>query len=244
MSEQREPGMAPLLEVIAMTPDDARAAEAGGADRLELVRAIDVGGLTPTLDTFAAIRAAVRLPLRVMLRNNGGFGATVTELAALRREAEVLRRAGADQFVFGFVAADGALDRIALDTLIEAVAPCPWTLHHAFDQTADARVAWETAQTLPRLDSILSGGVRGKLSLGLATLCARGGWQTTRPRWLAGGDLLLDYVAPLHASGIVQYHIGRAARSDLSWSRPVDAATVRHWRTTLDRAAGGTTDGR
>ncbi len=244
MSAQRKLGTAPLLEVIALTPDDARAAEAGGADRLELVREIGVGGLTPVPDTFAAIRAAVRLPLRVMLRNNGGFGTTAAELAALLAEAEALRRAGADQFVFGFVAADGTLDRAALDALIAAVAPCPWTLHHAFDQTTDARLAWETALTLPRLDSVLSGGVRGRLSLGLATLCARGDWQTTRPRWLAGGDLLLDYVAPLHAAGIKQFHIGRAARPDLSWANSVDAATVRHWRMTLDRAAEGATDGR
>jgi len=52
---QREPGGArsrPLLEVIALSADDAIAAERGGADRLEIVRAIDTGGLTPDLENF------------------------------------------------------------------------------------------------------------------------------------------------------------------------------------------------
>lgn len=225
---------APLLEVIAMSPEDALAAERGGADRLELVREIGVGGLTPALATFAAIRAAVRLPLRVMLRSNGGFGATGDEVALLCREAGALRRAGADQFVFGFLDGAGALDRAALDALIAAVAPCPWTLHHAFDHAADARAAWETAQALPGIDCVLSGGTRGDLGAGLALLRERAGWQTGRVGWLAGGGIVLDYVEPLRRAGIGRYHVGRAARHGHDWSRPVSEAAVRRWRRTLD----------
>jgi copper homeostasis protein len=38
-----------MLEVIACSVADAVAAERGGADRLELVRDLNVGGLTPPL---------------------------------------------------------------------------------------------------------------------------------------------------------------------------------------------------
>jgi copper homeostasis protein len=38
-----------LLEVIVLSVEDARAAEEGGADRLEVVRDIHLGGLTPPL---------------------------------------------------------------------------------------------------------------------------------------------------------------------------------------------------
>jgi copper homeostasis protein len=195
-------------------------------------------GLTPALETFASIRAAVRLPLRVMLRGNGGFGATAAEIDGLCREAEALRRAGADQFVFGFLDADGALDRAALDALIAAVAPCPWTLHHAFDHAADARASWEIARTLPGIDCILTGGLRGDVGTGLATLCARADWQIAGPRWLAGGNLALEHLPPLRAAGILQYHVGRTARRDMSWERPVDAGAVRRWREALDQGAG------
>ena len=39
----------PILEVIAVDAADARAAEQGGADRIELVSAMSEGGLTPAL---------------------------------------------------------------------------------------------------------------------------------------------------------------------------------------------------
>jgi copper homeostasis protein len=77
----------PLIEVIVQTVDDARAAEDGGADRLEVVRAIDVGGLTPDLAVVAAIASATSLPLRVMLRENGGFETNPQEIAVMRAAA-------------------------------------------------------------------------------------------------------------------------------------------------------------
>ena len=49
----------PLLEVIALTPEDAVAAQSGGADRVELVSEMAADGLTPALSVFGAVRAAV-----------------------------------------------------------------------------------------------------------------------------------------------------------------------------------------
>src|SRR5262245_44731088 len=62
-----------LLEVIVQSLDDARAALAGGADRLEVVRAIEDGGLTPPIELVHEIAAHVGLPLRVMVRENAGY---------------------------------------------------------------------------------------------------------------------------------------------------------------------------
>jgi copper homeostasis protein len=245
MSEHHSTSAQPrlMLEVIATNAEDAIAAEQGGADRLELVSEMALRGLTPSFDTFTSIRDAVTLPLRVMLRSNGGFGATAAEIETLCREAEVLRRAGADQFVFGFLDAAGALDLAALDALIAAVAPCPWTLHHAFDHAADARASWEIARALPGIDLVLTGGLRGDVGTGLTTLCARADWQTPGPRWLAGGNLALEHLPPLREAGILQYHVGRTARRDWSWEQPVAVEAVRRWREALDQGAGAADGG-
>ena len=48
------------LEVIATSVDDALAAEQGGAARVELVRSLDRGGLTPPLALVDAVLAHVR----------------------------------------------------------------------------------------------------------------------------------------------------------------------------------------
>src|SRR4051812_43008596 len=131
----------PILEVIALDADDARAAQAGGADRLELVTDMAADGLTPSLETFARIRAAVDLPLRVMLRAADGFAAGgAGALDALAARAHALRAAGAEEFVLGFLDADGLPDLAAVAALTDAVPGCPWTFHRAVDRAADRDV--------------------------------------------------------------------------------------------------------
>ena len=51
-----------LLEVIVTSVDEARAAEEGGADRLELLRDLDVEGLTPVLALVEDVLASVTIP--------------------------------------------------------------------------------------------------------------------------------------------------------------------------------------
>src|SRR5882672_5490062 len=85
----------PLLEVIAVDAADARAAVTGGADRLELVSAMEHSGFDPSVDTFQEIREAVDVPLRVMVRRRDGFSAGgVQGIAELCHVADSLLHAG------------------------------------------------------------------------------------------------------------------------------------------------------
>src|SRR4051794_39158765 len=65
-----------LLEVAVASVEDAQAAEAGGADRLELNAAQSLGGLTPSLGTLIEVRQATSLPLCVMLRHDAAHSVT------------------------------------------------------------------------------------------------------------------------------------------------------------------------
>src|SRR5438105_1821049 len=88
-----------LLEVIVQSVEDARAAARGGADRLEVVRAIRDGGLTPPVALVRAIAAAVALPLRVMIVAGGGVDEEMLARIAQRgcvAEVHVGRAARAD----------------------------------------------------------------------------------------------------------------------------------------------------
>jgi hypothetical protein len=66
-----------VLEVIALDVEDAVAAQAGGADRLELVTDMAADGLTPSPGTVAGIRAAVDIPLDCYIEGADDFGAPV-----------------------------------------------------------------------------------------------------------------------------------------------------------------------
>jgi copper homeostasis protein len=216
----------PILEVIALDAVDARAAQEGGADRIELVTAMARDGLTPDLETFVQVRAATDLPVRVMLRDCDGFGAG--SAGDLRARASALRAAGADEFVLGFLDDSGAVavpDLTVLDG-------CSWTFHRALDHARDRAAAWGTIRTLPGVDFVLTAGSPDGVSAGLEVLLAEA--SAGGPRIMAGGGLRPEHVAPLRAAGIDAFHVGAGVRRR-GWDTPVDAALVREWRSTLRR---------
>ncbi|MDF6044033.1 copper homeostasis protein CutC [Streptomyces sp. JH14] len=223
-----------VLEVIALDAEDAVAAQSGGADRLELVTDMAADGLTPSCATFAEIRAAVDIPLRVMLRVADGFAAG--DIDVLVGRACGLRAEGADEFVLGFLDANGHPDLVAVERLVAELDGCRWTFHRAIDRAADRDALRKALAGLPGLDTYLTAGSAQGVDGGIPTLlaeAARKGEPGYEPQILVGGGLRLEHLPQLLAAGIDAVHIGGAARP-AGWSGPVDVAAVREWRTVLD----------
>ncbi|GAA3071000.1 copper homeostasis protein CutC [Streptomyces roseofulvus] len=223
-----------VLEVIALDEQDAVAAQTGGADRLELVTDMAADGLTPPTATFTAIRRAVDIPLRVMLRLADGFAAG--DVDALAGRAAELRAAGADEFVLGFLTPDGEPDLVAVERLIAVLDGARWTFHRAIDRAADRDGLRKRLADLPGLDTYLTAGSAAGVDTGLPVLeaeAARAGEPGYEPRILVGGGLRLDHLPRLRAAGLDAFHIGGAARPQ-GWTAPVSADAVRTWRTAVD----------
>ncbi|MET7701581.1 copper homeostasis protein CutC, partial [Streptomyces sp. NPDC005485] len=209
-----------VLEVIALGVEDAVAAQAGGADRLELVTDMAADGLTPPVETFTGIRAAVDISLRVMLRRADGFAAG--DVDALVRVARDLRAAGADEFVLGFLDEHGGPDLPAVERIVAELDGCRWTFHRAIDRSVDRDALRKQLADLPGLDAYLTAGAASGVDEGLATLvaeAARRGEPGYEPRIMVGGGLRLDHVPRLRAAGLDAFHIGGAARPG-GWSAP------------------------
>jgi copper homeostasis protein len=143
---------------------DARAAAVGGADRLELVRDIRLGGLTPPASLVRAVAAETPLPLRVMVRENAGYGTEAAELAAMCRAAAGFAEIGIDGLVVGF-ARDGRLLLDGLREVLHAAPGLPATFHRAFDSLSDPLSAIDTLSELPQIDRILTDGVERRPAL-------------------------------------------------------------------------------
>ncbi len=228
-----------LLEIIALDARDARAAVDGGADRIELVSGMEFAGFCPALETVELVRAAVDVPLRVMLRLREDFsigGAQgAAEIAAAGRR---LREAGADQFVLGWLDGLGAVDLAAIEKVREAWHGLPFTFHKAVDHVADRDAAYAAIRRLPGLDTVLTSGGPFPAGQGVEVLRAEGAREAALGDQglaiLVGGGLQLEDVPKLKAAGLRDFHVGSAVRGGSDWDGHVDAELVARWRDVID----------
>jgi copper homeostasis protein len=133
-----------LVEVCADSVASAVAAERGGAARIELCSGLIEGGITPSAGLIATVRAAVSIPLHVMIRPRGGdFCYDSAELDAMRRDIAHAARMGANGVVFGILNIDAQVEVARMRELVEVARPLEVTFHRAFDMAADFSRALE-----------------------------------------------------------------------------------------------------
>jgi copper homeostasis protein len=148
----------PILEICAGSVEDCLAAEANGADRLELNAALALGGLTPSLGMLWAARLATRLPLIAMVRPRpGGFVYSASEFHAMSHDAPLAIANGADGVAFGILEENGAIDVERCRSLLEVVRPGEAVFHRAFDWTVEPLESLETLIDLG-FDRVLTSG--------------------------------------------------------------------------------------
>lgn len=150
--------MAGILEVCVDSLASARAAIAGGADRLELCSALAVGGLTPYTALLQQIRAESNIPVRCLMRPRAGdFLYTEDEIGLMAHQIHQLRLAGADGFVIGCLTPQGDLDSRAMAPLLQAAEGTGLTLHRCIDVSRDPIQTYLDAGKLG-IDTVLTSG--------------------------------------------------------------------------------------
>lgn len=155
-----------LLEVCVDSLASARAAIAGGADRLELCSALAIGGLTPSPALLEQIRAESDIPVRCLMRPRAGdFLYTKEELRQMTREMDLLRQAGADGFVIGCLTPEGRLDADAMAPLLAAAKGLGLTLHRCIDVSRDPSQTYLDAAALG-FDTVLTSGAASSCTAG------------------------------------------------------------------------------
>ena len=162
--------MTGILEVCVDSLASARAAIAGGADRLELCAALAVGGLTPYAELLKQIRRESNINIRCLMRPRGGdFLYTKEEIAMMASQIENLRKLGADGFVIGCLTPEGDLDAEAMNPLLQAATGCGLTLHRCIDVSQDPCKTYWKAKELG-IDTVLTSGGASNCRMGMETI--------------------------------------------------------------------------
>jgi copper homeostasis protein len=195
------------LEICVDSVESAIAAEAGGAQRVELCSALSEGGLTPSLGMLRAARAAVKLGIYVMIRPRGGdFLYSETEYAIMLDDIARIAECGADGVVLGLLTAHGEVDVERTARLVEAARPMEVTVHRAVDMSRDLSAAMEGA-IQSGAQRILTSGAASTALQGSAQIAALVRQAAGRIGVMVGGNVrprnLGQVVA---ATGASQFH--------------------------------------
>jgi copper homeostasis protein len=154
-----------LVEVCVESADDAAAAVAGGADRIELNAALALDGLTPSPGLLReARRAAGRTPMIAMARPRaGGFCYSRGEVRTLLHDVESLLAQGADGVAFGMLTDAGGVDARRCRQVMSLVGAATAVFHRAFDEVPDPQEALEQLIDLGFRRVMTSGGEKTAL---------------------------------------------------------------------------------
>lgn len=173
-----------ILEVAVDDTHGLAAAVAGGADRVELCAALEIGGLTPSAGLMQ-VASGSGVPCHAMIRpRSGGFCYDPAELAVMRSDIAAARNAGLAGVVFGALTPEGTLDLTAMRDLckVAKAAGLGVTLHRAFDLVQDWRAA---------LDAAVDLGVERILTSGAALTAPAGAGRLAQVMDHAGGRIIV-----------------------------------------------------
>jgi copper homeostasis protein len=208
-------GVGVLVEVTVDSVESARAAEAGGAARVELCAGLVEGGTTPSPGMIEACREQLAIPFYVLVRPRGGdFLYGPAEYDVMRRDIAQVKRLGADGVVLGALRRDAAVDAAGVRSLVEAARPLAVTFHRAIDFTRDAAEALDVLVALG-VERVLTSGGAATAFEGIPALTAlvrQGGDAITI---VAAGGISEDNVAHIvDATGVREVHVRAAAPRD------------------------------
>lgn len=213
----------PLIEICVEGIDGLAAAQAGGADRVELCASLVEGGLTPSAGVIKQSLAVAMIPFYVIIRPRGGdFLYSELEFLTMLDDVRACREMGVAGVVFGCLTADGRIDEKRMTELVEAARPMKVTCHRAFDMTRDPA---EAVEALVRcgVDRVLTSGQRDTALEGVDTLKLTHDVAAGRIVVMACGALNETNIADvLRQTGVDELHFSAPAvlRSGMTFRNP------------------------
>ena len=213
----------PIFEICVEGIDGVMAAEAAGADRVELCASLMEGGLTPSLGAIKIALQQASIPVYPIIRPRGGdFLYSDLEFQAMLTDVAACREIGAKGVVFGCLMPEATFDEPRMRALVEAAGTMDTTSHRAFDMTRDLA---EAVEALVRcgVKRVLTSGLRDTAFEGLDNLARTVKLAKGRLIVMACGALAPDNIAKVREkTGVHEMHFAALAQlpSRMTWRNP------------------------
>jgi copper homeostasis protein len=198
-----------LLEICANSVTSALAAQAGGAQRVELCTNLAEGGTTPSYGEMAMARKLLHIKLYVLIRPRpGNFVYSAIEYDMMLADVKQAINLGCDGIVIGMLRPDGLVDMERCQPLVDMAlsAGLSVTFHRAFDVVADQFAALEDIIAL-RCERVLTSGGEATAMAGASRIAALVKAATGRIVVMPGSGVNAGNILELALiSGAAEFH--------------------------------------
>ncbi len=204
-----------LFEVCVDSVESAAAAEAGGADRVEVCANLVEGGTTPSIGLVKVLREKLNIPMHAIIRPRGGdFLYSNIEFEVMKADITALKSVGCDGVVTGILKADGDIDTDRMGLLVESARPMSVTFHRAFDMARRPEPALETLIDMS-IDRVLTSGQMPNALDGAETIRALVVQAADRISIMAGAGINAGNLVQLvKKTGVKEVHFSARTNID------------------------------
>ena len=222
------------LEICVDSVESAIAAEAGGAQRVELCSSLSEGGLTPSAGLMRAVRSRIDIGIHVMIRpRSGDFLYSDDELSIMRDDIAIAAQAGADGIVLGLLKANGDVDVERARELADLARPMEATFHRAIDMSRNLESS---------LESVIETGANRILTSGAAVNAIQGSQRIARLVQLAGDRIQVMVAGSVRPENIAQIAAATGATHFHAALRTAIPSAMKHENRTVHLGAPGADD--
>lgn len=202
-----------LVECCANSVQSAINGEKGGANRIELCRDLELGGLTPKRRDIIKTITSINIPFYVLIRPRvGNFIYTENEHLQMINEIQFCKTNGCEGIVIGTLHKNGSINIEQTKQMVRAAKPMHVTFHRAFDEGNDLLKNLEDV-IVCGCNTILTSGQAKNVNLGLENLKRIVSVSAGRINILAGSGVNHTNAEGLFNIGIRDFHLSGSEKN-------------------------------
>ncbi len=226
------------IEVITQNAQETIQAERCGVDRVELVSAMEEGGLTPNGHTLQSVLKSTSIPVHIMVRpHSDHFIYGEEEWKTIKQDLSMIDSLGGRKIVFGCLTAEGTIDETLLKKVIANVPTFEITFHRAFDRVSSQIDAYKTLTAYKTyVKRILTSGGKDTSVEAISQLQTLVQLSKTLngPTILVGSGLTATNIQFIHQHvRATEYHFGSGVRCKGDVKKPLSSEKIKAIRNHL-----------
>ena len=201
----------PIKEACIESIDQAINAERNGADRIELCKSLDLGGLTPEKRVLQNTIKSISIPIKVMIRPRpGNFIFSQNEIKIMEQDIDLCKNSNVQEVVIGVLTMSGNIDTKVTKRLASRAYPMAVTFHKAIDQTKDILKELGRLSRVKEISSILTSGGGETALKGQALLRKIINQYGSRFNIIVAGSITHENFEEIHESIDAQEYHGKS----------------------------------